>query len=123
MDSVKEELDFQLMDLCESTYEGYWPSPDDNRFDINTTTLQQAFYSGVYGGNQNTDEKSWGICVPNNTKVACENYNDSDKDPVASYNQTLDQCEFTDTWFSAKCSLLGGYFENSVCYTPPQSNN
>ena len=107
------------MDLCESTYEGYWLSPDDRGFE--GATLQQAFYSGVYGGN--TDDTSWGKCVQNNTGISCENYNDADKDPVASYNQTLDQCDFTNTWFEAKCSLLGGYFENSVCYTPPITNN
>ena len=121
IESIKDELDYQLMDLCESTYEGYWLSPDDRGFE--GAALQQAFYSGVYGGNQNPDELSWGKCVQNNTKIACENYNDSDKDPVASYNQTLDQCDFTDTWYEAKCSLLGGYFENSVCYTPPITNN
>ena len=122
IDSIKDELDYQLMDLCESTYEGYWLSPDDNGFD-DAHTLQQAFYSGVYGGNQNADELSWGKCVQNNTRISCENYNDADKDPVASYNQTLDQCDFTNTWFEAKCSLLGGYFENGVCYTPPIKNN
>ena len=85
------------MDLCESEYQGYWLAPDDVGFNNNNNVLQVA--------------------------IACENYNDADKDPVASYNQTLDQCDFTDTWFEAKCSLLGGYFENSVCYTPPITNN
>ena len=121
IESIKDELDYQLMDLCESTYEGYWLSPDDRGFE--GAALQQAFYSGVYGGNKNADELSWGKCVQNNTRISCENYNDADKDPVASYNQTLDQCDFTDQWFEAKCSLLGGYFENSVCYTPPITNN
>lgn len=121
IESIKDELDYQLMDLCESTYEGYWLSPGDRGFE--GAALQQAFYSGVYGGNKNADELSWGKCVQNNTRISCENYNDADKDPVASYDQTLDQCDFTDEWFEAKCSLLGGYFENSVCYTPPITNN
>ena len=48
--------------------------------------------------------------------VKIKNYNDADKDPVASYNQTLDQCDFTDTWFKIQCEALNGYFEQGSCY-------
>ena len=45
------------MDLCESTYEGYWLAPDDVGFNNNNNVLQVAFYSGVFGGNNGQDQK------------------------------------------------------------------
>ena len=116
IEDIKEELDYQLMDLCESEYQGYWLAPDDVGFNNNNNVLQVAFYSGVFGGNNGQDQTSWGKCVQNNTRISCENYNDADKDPVASYNQTLDQCDFTDQWFEIQCEALNGYFEQGSCY-------
>lgn len=116
---VSEEMDYMMMEMCENL-NGYWVDNDtsmtnitDNRVRGNEALLA-VFYRDVYGGNENTD---WGRCVENTTRVACLNYNDADKDPVASYDLANDECTFTDEWYETKCNLIGGYYENSICYT------
>ncbi len=106
---MTEEMDSLMMYICENLG-GYWVASTDNE-----GTLLKAFYNDVYGGD--TSNTSWGKCVENSTLVQCLNYNETDEEPVASYNSIKDECDFTDEWYDSRCSLLGnGYYENGVCY-------
>lgn len=114
---IQEELDYQLMDICEDL-DGYWMDNDDTytnvRDDRGTGGLLVGFYTKVYGGDENT---SWGECVENTTMLRCLDYNDGLTTAVASYDIARDECTFTDEWYRAQCEeLMGGYYENSVCY-------
>lgn len=105
VDDISEQLDYKLSTICESL-DGFWQ-------DSNTGTLIKAFYSNVYGGNENT---AWGRCVQNDVLVRC-NANNSGDNIVATYDQTKDECTFIDSWYSDHCALLGnGYYENGTCY-------
>lgn len=109
---VVEEMDYMMMDICESL-DGYWLDADNTE-----GNLLKAFYSSVYAGS--TDNTTWGRCVENSTMIACLDYNETDKEPVASYDLARDECTFTDVWYQGRCSLLGnGYYENGVCYVVP----
>ena len=111
---VVEEMDYMMMDICEEL-DGYWLDADNTE-----GNLLKAFYSSVYGGS--TDNTTWGRCVENSTMIACLDYNETDKEPVASYDLSKDECSFTDNWYKSKCSLLGnGYYENGVCYVSPNN--
>ena len=115
---VSEEMDYMLMSKCESL-NGYWVDYDNSTFNLSDSrtrgdeALLAVFYRDVYGGNEVV---GWGRCVENTTRVACLNYNDDDKDPVASYDLANDECTFTDKWYETRCNLIGGYYENSICY-------
>ena len=107
-----DAMDMQLGGICEDAG-GYWI---DDPQSTDTTALLTQFYAAVFGGRQGEAQTSWGRCVQNTTKLRCEDYNDSDKGTVATYNASTDECEFTAEWYAAKCTLMGGYYENSVCY-------
>ena len=115
---MSEEMDYMLMSKCESL-NGYWVDYDNSTFNLSDSrtrgdeALLAVFYRDVYGGNEVV---GWGRCVENTTRVACLNYNDDDKDPVASYDLANDECTFTDKWYETRCNLIGGYYENSICY-------
>ena len=119
IDDIQEELDYQLMETCEEL-DGYWMDNDDSVTNVVDSrvsgegTLLSGFYRQVYGGNEVTD---WGRCVENTTMLRCLDYNDGLETPVASYDLSRDECTFTDEWYRAQCEeLMGGYYENSVCY-------
>ena len=119
IDDIQEELDYQLMETCEEL-DGYWMDDDDSVTNVvdsrvsGNGTLLSGFYRQVYGGNEVTD---WGRCVENTTMLRCLDYNDGLETPVASYDLSRDECTFTDEWYRAQCEeLMGGYYENSVCY-------
>ena len=77
-------------------------------------SLLTGFYSSVFGGNQVRD---WGTCYENSTMVRCLAYNDGLETEVATYDLARDECTFTGEWYRQQCEeLLGGYYENSVCY-------
>ncbi len=110
---VQEDMDYLMMDICEE-FDGYWVDADNN-----DGKLLTAFYSKVYGGNQNNT--SWGRCIENSTRVQCLNYNETGKEEVASYNLANDECTFTDEWYKKQCELLGdSYYENGICYKKPE---
>lgn len=109
---VLEQLDYQMMEMCESL-DGYWVDSDDNE-----GKPLAAFYANAFGGD--TSNTSLGRCVENTTMIRCLDYNDTDKAAVATYDRTKDECSFTDEWYKTQCSLLGsGYYENGVCYVAP----
>ena len=116
MEDITEELDYQLMTVCEDELDGFWIAYDDEDYDDTTLNNLSAFYSEVYGGNAGAD---WGRCVENTTMIKCLAYNESGETPVASYDLARDECTFTDEWYKTQCEeALGGYYENSVCYVP-----
>ena len=108
VNNLSEEMDYMLMDICEDL-DGYWVDSGA------TGTYLSEFYKDVYGGNTNNN---WGKCVENTTMVRCLDYNDSDRDPVATYNSNRDECVFTDEWYKERCGYLGGIYNNSICYAP-----
>lgn len=110
---IQEDMDYLMMDVCEEL-NGFWVDADNK-----DGKLLSAFYSKVYGGNQNNT--SWGKCVENSTRVQCLSYNETGKEEVASYNLANDECTFTDEWYKNQCELLGdSYYENGICYKKPE---
>ncbi len=110
--NIAEELEYQMMDVCEDL-DGYWLDSTDTN-----GTLLTAFYSTVYGGN--SSNTSWGRCVENSTMIRCLSYN-TDDNVVATYDRVKDECTFTDAWYAVQCSMLGnGYYENGICYVTNQ---
>ncbi len=115
INDIAEQLDYQLMDVCEDM-DGYWLDAGDN-----TGTDLTAFYTTVYGSGGATDAaNTWGRCVQNTTMIRCLAYNTDEETAIASYDRTKDECTFSDSWFKTQCSLMGnGYYENGVCYVAP----
>ena len=111
IESVFEELSYQLMETCE-TLDGYWVDADDYTGEKELT----AFYTSVFGGDVNDLTKSAGVCVENSTRVKCLSYNVPDQEPVATYDATRGQCVFTSVWYERQCSNIGGYYADGVCY-------
>lgn len=128
--TVFEEMGEMLAATCESL-DGYWVYDESyNKVlysdgniqttassrigDIDNASLLTGFYSSVFGGNQVQD---WGTCYENSTMVRCLAYNDGLETEVATYDLARDECTFTGEWYRQQCEeLLGGYYENSVCY-------
>lgn len=112
IEDITEQLDAQLMDVCE-TLDGYWLDAGDN-----TGKDLAAFYTTVYGTSGATADSgaTWGRCVENTTMIRCLAYNAGEETPVASYDRAKDECIFTDKWYRTKCESMGGYYENSICY-------
>lgn len=107
---IEEQLDYQLMDACEDL-DGYWLE-SANAGD----KLLDAFYSSVFGGQKEGAAISVGKCVENSTRTQCLIYNETGKDPVASYDLAKDECTFTDAWYEQQCATIGGYYDNGMCY-------
>ena len=129
--TVFEEMGEMLAATCESL-DGYWVYDESynevlygedrsSTMETNTSSrigdnasLLTGFYSSVFGGNQVRD---WGTCHENTTMVRCLAYNDGLETEVATYDLARDECTFTGEWYRQQCEeLLGGYYENSVCY-------
>jgi hypothetical protein len=107
---IEEQLDYQLMDACESL-DGYWLeeySSNDKLLDV--------FYASAFGGQKDTAATSVGVCVENSTRTQCLNYNTADGETMASYDLAKDECIFTDAWYERQCWTIGGYYDNGMCY-------
>ena len=76
------------------------------------------FYNNVYGGD--TSKTQWGTCYENSKRLMCMSLSeevDNDDNPLATWNETLGQCVFSDEWYRISCeNWIGGYYEDSVCY-------
>ena len=120
MEDFKENMDYILMNACESL-DGYWIGKDD---DTNSSIYSErskgsvldVFYRNVYGGNRNTE---WGTCYENTTMLRCLGYNETGKEAVASYDATRDECVFSESWYKEKCGSIGGYYNGGFCYVLP----
>lgn len=105
---ITEQMDYQLSAACEEV-DGYW-----QEYKNTTGITLKAFYSNVYGGNENIG--NWGRCVQNDVMVRCL-ANNTDTVNVATYDKAKDECTFNDDWYKNQCGLLGnGYYENGICY-------
>ncbi|MBD5400673.1 hypothetical protein HDR61_02930 [bacterium] len=112
MTDVKEELDYQLRDVCEDSY-GYWFSADHAKYNSYTKdNLLGTFYSTVFAGD--TNRTGLGKCVVNSKMVQCEAYGAD----MAKYDTVRDECVFEDEWYAMQCTRLDGYYENGICYIP-----
>ena len=121
IDDISEEIEFQLAQVCEADLGGLWLAPGTVTYKETDVKNLTTFYSTVYGGNTGTaqDDAAWGRCVENTTKVQCLAYNVAGEDPVATYDQTRDECVFSEDWYQGQCeNVLGGYYEFSECYVP-----
>ena len=115
IDSIYEELDYQLMESCEEL-DGYWVATGDVMQEELSGKLLSAFYANNFGGRTGDTETSYGRCVENDTMVQCISYNSGKEEQVATYDRSKDICIFTDEWYKMKCETMQGYYENSVCY-------
>lgn len=112
---ITMELDILLMEQCENLG-GYWLGVEEMARPENAdATPVLAFYANVYGGNTGSG-LTYGKCVENTLRIWCMNFNESDNDPVATYDSVRDECIFTDEWYASQCASIGGYWEKSMCY-------
>ncbi len=127
-ESIKKELSdiysqvfVQMYQKC-TEFNGIWISPNEENFDASPALT--GFYSNVFGGDR-TKGMSLGKCSENTTRTRCLQYNDtfagesnseSGTSPVSRYDADRDECIFSDVWYKQQCSMMGGYFENGVCY-------
>jgi len=110
---IKEEIEWQLNEICEEELDGWWVSTDDtNQF--NDAQVLAAFTSAVFPSGTNANV--YGKCVENTVMIRCLSYNDDGAEPVAKYDRATNQCVFTTKWYEDRCSILGGYYEGGVCY-------
>lgn len=121
VDSVVSEIEYEisssLADVCKSLG-GYWLWPNDTQKKNDADDNLKVFYSNVYGGAENNT--TWGQCLRNSERLQCLALADVDEGepPLATWNETLGQCQLSDEWYRMRCeNWLDGYYENSVCYT------
>jgi hypothetical protein len=93
---------------------GMWYDADKMPSDTTNLVPSNAFYTSVFARDTNQGT-SWGKCYDSSDKLKCESYN-SDDEIIASWNQITEQCTFKDTWYQQQCELIGGYYENAMCY-------
>ena len=56
---------------------------------------------------------TYGVCIENNVKINCDAQGGAE---YATYDERTGSCVFTDKWYEEKCTMIGGYFENNICY-------
>lgn len=61
----------------------------------------------------NTDLSTYGVCIENSVKVNCDAQGGEE---YATYDERTDSCNFTDKWYEQKCTDIGGYYDNNICY-------
>ena len=135
---LDEEMEEMFDEEC-AALGGYWIYANDEGklFTIEGKTdfpLLNEFYNELFAGQQPSKQGNgewsddfggiYGVCLENTTMVRCEMYNDAefatkDGKKYANYNVQKDECEFTDEWYKRQCTVMGGVYENGVCYTQP----
>jgi hypothetical protein len=111
IDDIKSELSTMLADICTTDYDGNWveSAPTDESDCVN------GFYTLVYGGKKSVGGE-FGYCVKQSKKIACLAWNDGETTTVATYDPVREECYFTEEWYQERCTDIGGYYENNVCY-------
>ena len=112
IDSIYEELDYQLMESCEEL-DGYWVATGDVMQEELSGKLLSAFYANNFGGRTGDTETSYGRCVENDTMVQCISYNSGKEEQVATYDRSKDICIFTDEWYKMKCETMQGNYKTA----------
>ena len=113
-EDVVSDLENQMSDVCESL-NGIWYSVNAGGFSDMNTWLP-AFVSTAFAGVTPDKNQVGGICVEQTAYVQCLANNTDGETPVATWNESNRTCSFADTWYEQQCSMLGGYYENNVCY-------
>lgn len=114
VNNVIDDLVNQMSDACEAVA-GIWYSENATGFaDMNTWL--PAFTSTAFGGAVPNKNEIGGICVENTAYVQCVGKNTDGEEPIATWNENSQTCTLSDAWYVQQCSMLGGYFEDNVCY-------
>ena len=108
---VSEGLYGMLVKECESI-NGYWL--DVSGLEGVSVTNSQAFSSNILIGD-GLNSSGLGYCINDERMAACANYNAGDQH-VATYDIGTKTCKFIDSWLIEKCEMLGGAWEDNVCY-------
>lgn len=123
IDDTMDQISYQLQEACEEL-DGYWYMSDYDSEIFGEEKLKPlgAFYSAVYGRSVDTENHNSGMgaCIENTTMIRCLDYNSDFETPIATYDETNDECEFADEWYKKQCDMIGGYYEGSICYIPEQ---
>ena len=118
VDELQSEISLSLKSICESLDGSWWAFSSSGTQPEGE--LLSKFYNNVYGGKNESAQKTWGTCYENSAYLKCLAFaeeTDDDGKPLASWNATLGQCVLTDEWYRMRCEYwLDGYYENSVCY-------
>ncbi|MCR5194404.1 MAG: hypothetical protein K6B71_02670 [Alphaproteobacteria bacterium] len=120
LNDLAEDMRYVLSNKCTEDYDGkgYWF--DNKDLVANDTKRLESFYHDVFGGydaSKSSTWDTWGICVENSVRIACESFN-SDNEKLTRYNNATGDCEFYDAWYTSRCELAGGFYEAGVCYIP-----
>ena len=110
-DDLKSAMRDILKEECQDV-NGMWY---DTKLSEGEPDPSAAFYTKVFGRSRNDDYDTWGICYESSDYVKCIGYNTDDR-IVATWNRTTEQCTFKDAWYQEQCELIGGYYENAMCY-------
>ena len=114
VEDVVDDLESQMSTMCEDL-EGIWYSDGAKGFEEMTNWLP-AFTKVAFGGETPNKDDFGGICVENTAYVQCLASNTEGETPIATWNDSSQTCTLSDTWYKQQCSMLGGYFENNMCY-------
>lgn len=108
---VSEGLYGMLVEECESV-KGSWLNVSG--LEGISITNSQAFSSDVLIGD-GLNSSGLGYCINDERMAACANYNAGDQN-IATYDIGTKTCTFVDSWLIEKCEMLGGAWEDNVCY-------
>ena len=117
---ITEEISTMLSDECDKL-DGVW-----NRVmmvggapvaeDYPGETLLKQFYTSIFN-NDIAGGADYGKCHENTEMAQCLKYNEeSAEKKMATFDKTTQTCIFSDEWYENKCRLIGGIYENSMCY-------
>ena len=111
VDDIKLSMQYMLKTTCQDLGGIWYDDADSVSDDIQPS---DAFYASMYPKGSTAGD-AWGKCVESSDKIKCESYNTDDY-IIAMWNQTTEQCTFKDEWYQQQCELVGGYYENAMCY-------
>lgn len=74
-----------------------------------------AFYTKIFG-RDSSSSATWGTCYESSDRNKCLGYNVPGEEEITSWNQATEQCTFTADWYKQQCEMIGGYYENAMCY-------
>lgn len=107
INDILDLMDAKMYTLCKNE-KGIWLG---KKSDKNGDFLE-SFYQKMFAGNKND---KWGKCVENSIMMLCEMQNKGET-KVAEYNSTTKECEFTNEWYKTRCNMIGGLYEEGICY-------
>lgn len=109
INDITDLMDAKMYTLCKKE-RGIWYGSKAKIPD--GANIQKSFYQKAFAGNENMN---WGKCIENSVMILCEMQNKG-KIRLAEYNSATQECEFTDEWYKIRCNMIGGEYEENVCY-------